>query len=186
MDVKWDSNKWAMSEAAPSRRNQICHQSICSWHKHAKWKFYTVGSCPKKEHENKEEHIDQCPVTSAIQVWNKSILQLEIWWCTNQTAPNIAVAIVWGSRVGTRTRTCRQSVVRKLTSPNMGWLLFLEGCLSTMWWQEQEQFWTTIQTQKPGRWWTAELIKNHGLSHGMFWQIVMRNFIIQWRPGAKF
>jgi len=42
---------------------------------------------------------------------------------------------------------------------DLGWHTFLEGGLSGLWRQEQDDFWKRVKTRKSSKYWTSELIK---------------------------
>jgi len=87
--------------------------------------------------------------------------KLKDWLKQEKTDPQLAEAILAGLQ-GWYSGEANHSTSRRpafLQQSELGWDTFLEGRLSALWRQEQDEFWQRIKSRKSSKRWTSELIK---------------------------
>jgi len=98
------------------------------------------------------------------QCWAVVADNLKIWLQKEKTNPQLVEVIVgglqgWYSGADLQSFSTWPAFLQQC---NLGWQTFLEGGLSGLWQQEQDNFWKRVKTHKSSKQWTLELIKNMG------------------------
>jgi len=80
---------------------------------------------------------------------------------TERIFPQLVEAIVgglqgWYSGANLQSFSKQPAFIQQC---DLGWNMFLEGGLSRLWKQEQDDFWKRVKSHKSSKRWTSELIK---------------------------
>ncbi len=130
-----------------------------------KWQQHT--KCPRCQQDDEDvQHVLQCPAVLATATWNHEIQKLQEWMIQQQGEPDMVDAIIqnikaWRSHSPYPTRRYDQATLREciLYQDRIGWRLFLEGFIYNGWLHHQQEYLTTIRSQKSASLWMAKLLR---------------------------
>jgi len=127
------------------------------------WKLGTQAKCPHCMcSQEDKEHIIWCPAESAMQVWNKSLEQLDNWMTATKTHPQLRQEIItglrkWHDNQPPDIRSPGQTEAA-LAQDKIGWGMALEGCVASHWHLEQDKFWKACKSRRSSKHWTTALL----------------------------
>ena len=133
-----------------------------------RWNQRVVTACPRCNHPLEDvDHILRCQAVDVIDTWQTSINKVEEWLNANSSCPDLATLVVNalesfknGEQVGLHDGVLFDSVKQVYEAQSeIGWRLFLDGCLSVEWAKAQQVYLSWIGSRRSGQQWAAGLIK---------------------------
>jgi hypothetical protein len=159
--VIWSSMKKAMQTSSVQTRHWIVKRAAQDCGTNAimfQRKQRAYDTCPFCTESESVLHVYRCQAQEVKELWRKSIYELEQELIKYQTDPEIVSQLCqgllqWqnGTLDNTKELIVHQSVI--------GWNGILEGCLSQVWVDEQDQFYSNNNIQKSGLGWAQLVIK---------------------------
>jgi len=108
------------------------------------WQMRTEDKCPRcQQLVEGKDHITQCQAEEANECWETSLQQLDDWLQTQQTEAGIRHKLIsglqwWNKGLSSTQMEEEQSPTAK-EQEVVGWDLMLEGCISKIWREQQQQ-----------------------------------------------
>jgi len=129
-----------------------------------RWNLRTQAKCPRCACPIEDkDHIMRCPAESAVARWNKALIELDNWMQAARTHPQLRQDIIAGLQQwhedGSNAVAPSEEISARTAQDSIGWGIALEGCISTRWREEQDQYLKVFKSRKSSKRWTTALIK---------------------------
>jgi len=187
--IDWDGVGRAYQESTPTVR-WWATKHTSGFFAHGKnmtrWQFRTSASCPRCGQVLEDKaHITQCPDADASLTWQHSVKELGKWLRDNNTAHELAAAIIWGLQQWREPNQDDAPPVGQFVQDQtiIGWERFLDGWLAKSWRLHQEELWQSVRSRRSSKRWIAELIKKLWNVSWDMW--AHRNGILHQSPVAR-
>ena len=132
------------------------------------WKQRLTSSCPRCNSANEDNtHILSCKSVGAMHEWKKSMVRIKEWLENNNTCPDLKKLVLniirnWKLR---RKIQLHDNIefdgIKEVfkVQKEIGWRIFLDGCLTYEWSKLQQSYLEWIGSKKTGVSWVKGLIK---------------------------
>jgi len=142
---------------------------MCGMGKYMKlWKQKVSDACPQCGEPEDASHVWVCNQKGSSVVWDNAILRLREWLESVRTDPDLVETILLNLCLWREGHSSCPPSNNTLLAFNqqsdIGWQLFLEGCLSFEWAALQEEYYKFISSRRTGKCWAISLLKK-------LWQI---------------
>ena len=171
-EVDWSTNEVMMRNLPSGIQRWLTKHCVgmCGVGKwRLRWHLDPRNECPRCGQEEDAHHVPRCPNPAAEQEWNDRLSSLRSWMQKEDTATDLAEAILQLLRV-VRSPASNQHVGRYIHSQHRASLLdairsqqiigaqcLLEGLLSTRWAALQQDHFERRQSRRTGSKWAARL-----------------------------
>jgi len=128
-----------------------------------RWKLQTQAKCPQCACPIEDkDHIVHCPAELAVARWSKALIELDNWMQAAQTHPQLWQDIIAGLQQwhddGMNPIAPLEEISAWTAQDSIRWGITLEGCISTRWREEQDQYLKVFKSQKSSKCWMTALI----------------------------
>jgi hypothetical protein len=141
------------------------------------WKHQSHSLCPRCGQDNeKTEHVLLCQESSATQVWDKAVEDLDTWMSDNLTEPSMQEAIISGITSWRTTRNhhyiANNQILRQaiLEQGTIGWNNLFKGFISNQWKVIQKSHLEEIGSLKSPILWISRFQRRIWLIPWNLWQ----------------
>ncbi len=165
--VNWEAISITMKETKRTRRVFISkHASgMCGVGKFMKrWKCRDDSTCPRCGAHEDAAHVWKCKGRGAEEVWEKALSNLEGWFNTMNTDPDLQHLILthlrsW--RNDTSVSSAPMAFLEEILNRQraISWQRFFEGWILSDWAVAQHKYYKSIKCLQTGKRWTVALIK---------------------------
>ncbi len=165
--INWDAIDMAMMETKRNRKVFISkHVSgMCAVGKFMqRWKMRSNSSCPRCGNHEDAAHVWTCHGQGADEVWERALSNLEGWFNSMQTDPDIQhiiIAYLKSWRDDTSEISSNSFMLEEVLEhqSSIGWQRFFEGWTGIGWERAQQAYFTLIKSRRTGKRWVVALIK---------------------------
>ena len=193
--VDWESQGRALRSCRRPRQQWVTKfvSGWCGTGKMMKrWKQRVTAACPRCGHRVEDcTHVLECEAAGAVAEWEIATRKMQEWLQCQDSCPALAALVI---RVLTNWKD--KSPVQydsELDFPGMqrlmqsqtqiGWRLFLDGCVALEWAKVQQHYYTWMDSLKSGSKWVEGLIKQLWEVEFSAWE--HRNSVLHDTPMAE-
>jgi ribonuclease HI len=162
-NVGWKPLHQAMKSVTIGRAHWMAkHASgICGVNSiRQKWKERDNPDCPRCGLPETAKHVWQCQHSEAKEIWEKAIIDVQLFLVKLKTDPVIVDQLCKGLQLWYQGENLHVVDPRPLiiAQCNLGWDAFLEGFISKEWGEQQQAYYVSKNSRKTGYRWTVALI----------------------------
>jgi hypothetical protein len=164
--VDWPLIGFAMKQAPKARRVFVTKHTcgMCRVGKFMKrWKEWEEDICPRCGEQEDAPHVWRCKGPGTVEIWNKSLQELETLLHQLDTDPTLTYIILvhlrgWWSGEHVTYIPPREFQDLLHDQQTIGWRRFFEGWFAYSWAEMQQRYYNLLRSSRTGRRWASAIV----------------------------